>query len=260
MQTEVAQGDHVLILSTLELIPSRGNRGIAARVNQSPAGREHHTRFPAISIDGIGSAPRDDIAVGIFNGGTVWIEPGYLSSHRGRTSVVTGKRGTRIEVDGWVPLGDLGAQVALGLIHLAGNRLEIGVVDLSQRLHLGQAEGAEFLDRDLVGANRQGQRSWRGKTLQRLGELRCGGGHQFGIHPWALSLDVRGQGQGLRLGLLDDRLLAACRSRDSCIGLLGLHGLLGLDGGKEQGKTQHADQGQSGSGKGHALLKLVPGV
>ena len=142
--------------------------------------------------------------------------------------------------------------MALGLVHLAGNRLEIGVVDLSKGLHLGQGEGPELPDRDLLGADRQGEPGRRCVGDESGGQLGGGRGNQLGIDLGPLPLHVRSEGhcQGPRTGL------GRGGFRDSN----GCFRLLSPNGRGEQGQAQHTDQCQSGSGMGHALLKLVVGV
>ena len=116
-----------------------------------------------------------------------------------------------MQVEAGIPEGYLGPQIALGLVHLAGDRLEVGIIDFGEVFHFLQAQGPQLLDHHLPGLDRQGQGGRGLEIFQARGELDGGRGHQGGIDPGAIAAQffvgvgshgVWGQGQGRAGGLL----------------------------------------------------------
>ena len=177
-------------LGLFKLITSGGNGGGALGVDQGPLGRQHRPESPPVR------GRRAGRAVGPIGTGHA----------RGE-----GGQGVGLQVEAGIPEGDLGPQIALGLVHLAGDRLEVGIIDFGEVFHLLQAQGPQLLDHHLPGLDRQGQGGRGRQIFQARGELGGGRGHQGGIDPGAIAAQffvgvgahgVWCQGQGRAHGLL----------------------------------------------------------
>ena len=165
------------------------------------------------------------------------------------TCCVDGKA-AGVEAELGIPKGNLGPQIRLGLLHLAGDGLEVWVVHLRQDLHLVEAEGSQLGDAHLAGTVRQGQ----GRRRDQIPQLRGQGGGRRGQHLriglGAIALQGGSQGQGfgqLEQGGLASRSRQASRSGGG--GLGGSGHLSGKAGRHRQGGEQGREAPQDGSGE-----------
>ena len=214
-----------MIFGLLKLIACNGDLGGAGGVDQGPAGLQGRLHPPDADGDGVGA--RREI----------------------RTCGVDGKAaGVKAELG--IPEGDLGPQIRLGLLHLAGDGLEVGVVHLRQDLHLVEAQGAQLGDAHLAGTIRQGE----GRRRHQIAELGGQGGGRRGQHLriglGAIALQGGSQGQGfgqLEQGGLASGSRQASRSGGGSLGGSGHRN--GKAGRHRQGGDQGREAPQDGSGK-----------
>ena len=109
-----------------------------------------------------------------------------------------GREVVEIEVEVRIPGGQLCAQVGLGLIHLAGDRLEVGIVDLGQGLDVLEGQGSQRLDAHLLHLGGQSQRGGCRQALQSRIESRGRREQHGGIGFRPRADDGRSQRQGHR--------------------------------------------------------------
>ncbi len=184
LKTQFTQSNQILVFGLLELISGSSNLRNPLRVDQIPLGRQLGTHIPATGI-----------GVTLLRGG---LTGDLVGRRRDQALITTGvaRQILSINAESGVPGRDLRAQLALGLIHLAGNRLEVRIIDLGQVFNILERERAQLGNAHLLGLIRQRQGGGSSQVLQAGIELGGGRRQHAGIGLRPRTFHLRRQGQG----------------------------------------------------------------